>query len=101
MSPPIQSDTFIPDDNGPLIAVLSQPRIVETSLDGSTLVIEYTIRQSESQSDVVSIKKFMDNTFRSCSMFINGSFPLPFCYWIETCGCHLEPDSVTGCDSSC
>ena len=55
MSPPIQSDTFIPDDNGPLIAVLSQPRIVETSLDGSTLVIEYTIRQSESQSQKVML----------------------------------------------
>ena len=58
----------------PLIAVLSQPMIVGTSPDNSTFVIEYNITQSESQSAVVSIENFTDNTFRSCSIFIDAAW---------------------------
>ena len=58
--------------DGPLIAVLSQPKILGTSPDNSTFVIEYNITQSESQSAIVSIETFMGNTFRSCSIFIDG-----------------------------
>ena len=57
--------------DGPLIAVLSEPKIVGTNVD-STLDVEYTITQSDSQRAVGSIETFMDNTFRSCSIFIDG-----------------------------
>jgi len=58
-------------DDGPLIAVLSQPKIVGTSPDNSTFVIEYNITQSESQSAVVSIEQFLEMS-GSCSIFIDG-----------------------------
>ena len=66
--------TMAPSSNntGPLIVVLTEPKIVGTNPDDSTVVVEYTIRQSESQRAVVSIEQFMDDTFRSCSLFIDG-----------------------------
>jgi len=58
----------------PLIAVLSQPKIVDTSVDDSTVVIEYTMMtQSKSQSGVISIEQFLNNTFGSCSIFLDGT----------------------------
>merc|ERR1711865_1099159 len=63
-------------DSGPLIVVLSQPKIVGPNPDdrtNSTLVVEYTLRQSESQQAIVSIETFMNRTFRSCSIFIDSA----------------------------
>ena len=60
--------------DGPLIAVLSEPEIVGTSPDNSTFVIEYNITQSDSQRAIVSIEKFIDTTFYSCSIFIDGTY---------------------------
>ena len=37
------------------------------------LDIEYNITQSDSQRAIGSIETFMDTTFRSCSIFIDGT----------------------------
>ena len=80
-SKPNGAITFVSDDtasavsalyNKPLIVVLSEPDIGDPNLDG-TWDIEYTLTQSPSQSGVISIEQFLDNTFRSCSIFIDGS----------------------------
>lgn len=69
------------DKDGPLIVVLSHPKIVnrttksllEKDEDESTtdfIIVEYAMAQSESQSAVVSIEHFLD-TSGSCSIFID------------------------------
>ena len=64
-------------DNGPLIVVLSHPKIVASRLeedDDSTtnFVIEYAMEQTESQGEVASIEEFL-NTSGSCSIFIDSA----------------------------
>ena len=55
----------------PLIVILSKPSIIG-GLDGSsTLDVEYTIKQSESQSAVATIEQFLDAS-GSCSIFIDS-----------------------------
>ena len=55
----------------PLIVILSEPSI-NGGLDGSsTLDVEYTIKQSESQSAVATIEQFLDAS-GSCSIFIDS-----------------------------
>jgi len=79
------------DNNGPLIAVLSQASLIGTtsllfnyivnspakgkllqnSLEDRYTGIEYTLSQSESQAAVGSIQQFLDMS-GSCSIFIDG-----------------------------
>ena len=61
--------TFFGDENntGPLIAVLSRPRMVSSS----SSIIEYTMTQSDSQGEVASIEQFMGMS-GSCSIFIDA-----------------------------
>ena len=62
------------DNTGPLIVVLSRPKIAVKSSEGSTVRIEYTMTQSDSQGDVVSIEQFveMSGGSGSCSLFIDS-----------------------------
>ena len=79
-SQPNAAITFA-DNHGPLIVVLSQPKIEKrttTSLLGeeegdstTDFVIEYAMEQSESQSAVVSMEQFLDMS-GSCSIFIDS-----------------------------
>jgi len=59
--------TFSGDNSntGPLIGVLSRPRMVDSS------IMEYTMSQSESQAKVASIDQFL-KTSGSCSIFIDA-----------------------------
>ena len=59
--------TFSGDNSntGPLIVVLSRPRMVSSS------IIEYTMTQSSSQAKVATIDQFME-TSGSCSIFIDS-----------------------------
>ena len=67
--------------DGPLIVVLSQPRIIGGLDDGSsTLGVEYTMEQSESQSTVAAIEQFLEAS-GSCSVFIDSL--APFCVPLE------------------
>ena len=52
-SNPNSAITFSGDNGGPLIVVLSHPRMVSSS------IIEYTMTQSESQAKVASIDQFL------------------------------------------
>ena len=60
------------DNNGPLIAVLSQASLIGTTslLEDRYTGIEYTLSQSESQAAVGSIQQFLDMS-GSCSIFID------------------------------
>ena len=72
--PPNVAITFTGDASldGPLIVVLSQPRIIGGLDDGSsTLGVEYTMEQSESQTTVAAIEQFL-NASGSCSLFIDS-----------------------------
>ena len=53
------------NNNGPLIVVLSQTRMVSSS------IIEYTMTQSESQAKVASMDQFLE-TSGACSIFIDS-----------------------------
>ena len=75
-SPPNAAVTLAGDNNGPLIVVLSQPRFVGDS------ILEYTITQSESQRDVVSIEQFLDMSGVSCSIFIDYFFSESAVDWV-------------------
>ena len=70
-SQPNAAITFAGDNNntGPLIVVLSRPKIAGTSPDGSTDMIEYAMTQSESQGEVVSMKQFLEISGGPCSLF--------------------------------
>ena len=59
------------NNTGPLIVVLSRPKIAGTSSDGSTVMIEYTMTQSASQGEVASIEQFLEMS-GSCSIFIDS-----------------------------
>jgi len=62
--------TFTGDNSntGPLIVVLSQPRMVGSS------IIEYTLMQSDSQGEVASIDQFAGMSDGiSCSIFIDSA----------------------------
>ena len=61
--------------DGPLIVILSRPSIIGGLNGSSMLDIEYTMKQSESQSTVATIEQFLDAS-GSCSLFIDGS---PYC----------------------
>ena len=84
-----QTSALSSSNNGPLIAVLSQPMIVRTGVlenDSNDVVIEVDIEQMGSQGDVVSITQFLDQS-GSCSIFID-SFSLAACekvYSLITC----------------
>ena len=72
--PPNVAITFTRDASldGPLIVVLSQPRLIGGLDDGSsTLGVEYTMEQSASQSTVATIEQFLDAS-GSCSVFIDS-----------------------------
>ena len=59
--------------DGPLIAILSRPRIIGGLDDGSsTLEVEYLMEQSESQRTVATIDQFLDAS-GSCSIFIDSA----------------------------
>jgi hypothetical protein len=76
-SSPNVAITFTGDASldGPLIVVLSRPRIIGGLDEGSsTLGVEYTMEQSESQSTVAAIEQFLEAS-GSCSVFIDG---MPF-----------------------
>ena len=58
--------------DGPLIAILSRPRIIGGLDDGSsTLEVEYLMEQSESQRTVATIDQFLDAS-GPCSIFIDS-----------------------------
>ena len=57
---------------GPLIVVLSQPRIVRFDDSSTTLDVEYTLEQTDSQRTVVSIEQFVDVSGGACSIFIDA-----------------------------
>ena len=58
---------------GPLIVVLSQPRIVRVGgSSSSTLDVEYTLEQTDSQRTVISIEQFVDVSGGACSIFMNA-----------------------------
>lgn len=83
-SNPNTAITFTADDNnnnntitGPLIVVLSRPKIAGTSPDGRTVMIEYTMTQSASQGEIVLIEQFLEMSGVSCSIFIDGVVILP------------------------
>jgi len=81
--PPNVAITFTGDASldGPLIVVLSQPRLIGGLDDGSsTLGVEYTMEQSASQSTVATIEQFLDAS-GSCSVFIDSL--APFCVPLE------------------
>jgi hypothetical protein len=81
--PPNVAITFTRDASldGPLIVVLSQPRLIGGLDDGSsTLGVEYTMEQSASQSTVATIEQFLDAS-GSCSVFIDSL--APFCVPLE------------------
>ena len=68
---PSSSSSSSSSMDGPLIAILSRPRIIG-GLDGSsTLDVEYLMEQSESQSTVATIDQFLDAS-GSCSIFIDN-----------------------------
>ena len=85
-SNPNTAITFTADDNnntGPLIVVLSRPKIAGTSSDGSTVMIEYTMTQSASQGEVALIEQFLEMS-GSCSIFINCPHIAIISYlWLE------------------
>ena len=67
-SNPNAAVTFSGENVGPVIVVLSRPRLV-----GDDRIIEYTLTQSASQGAVVSIENFLDMSGSvSCSIFIDG-----------------------------
>jgi hypothetical protein len=58
--------------DGPLIVVLSRPRVIGGLDEGSsTLGVEYTMEQSESQKTVAAIEQFLDAS-GSSSVFIDS-----------------------------
>ena len=73
-SNPNTAITFTGDNNnnntGPLIVVLSRPKIAGTSSDGGSNIVEYTMTQSASQGAVISIEQFLKMS-GSCSIFID------------------------------
>ena len=90
-SKPNAAITFA-DNDGPLIGVLSQPKIVKRPKknlleeeDKSTtgfIIVEYAMEQSESQGAVVSIEQFLD-TSGSCSIFIDSSNVQKYFTWLD------------------
>ena len=69
-SPPNVAMTFAGASlDGPLIVVLSQPRVLAEG--SSTLDVEYTMEQSESQTTVAAIEQFL-NASGSCSLLIDS-----------------------------
>ena len=74
-SNPNTAITFTADDNnntGPLIVVLSRPKIAGKSQDGSTDMIKYVMTQSESQVEVISMKQFFEISGGPCFLFIDS-----------------------------
>ena len=63
------------NNNGPLIVVLSQPRMVGSS----STIIEYNMTQSASQGEVASIDQFLGTSSASCSIFIDST---PWWNWL-------------------
>ena len=59
---------------GPLIVVLSHPRIVRFGggSSSSMLDVEYTLEQTDSQRTVASIEQFVDVSGGACSIFIDA-----------------------------
>ena len=73
-SQPNADITFAGDNNntGPLIVVLSRPKIAGKSQDGSTDMIECVMTQSESQVEVISMKQFFEISGGPCFLFIDS-----------------------------
>ena len=63
---------------GPLIVVLSRPRMVGSSCN----IIENTMTQSASQGEVVSIEQFLEMSWVSCSIFIDSAPPANGIDWV-------------------
>ena len=67
-SHPNAAVTLAGENVGPVIVVLSRPRLVDEDR-----ILEYTMTQSEAQGAVVSIEHFLDMSGSvACSIFIDG-----------------------------